>query len=45
VENKKILKDVCGLHPDVINGKKKGFSNPYFTNDDWVDFTLNTLIQ
>jgi asparagine synthase (glutamine-hydrolysing) len=45
VENKKILKDVCGLHPDVVNGKKKGFSNPYFTNDDWVDFTLNNLTR
>lgn len=42
-ENKRILKDVCGLHPDVIAGKKRGFSNPYFTNDEWVDFTLKNL--
>lgn len=43
VENKRILKDVSGLHTEVINGKKKGFSNPYFTNDEWVDFTLKNL--
>lgn len=42
-ENKRILKDVCGLHPDVIAGKKRGFSNPYFTNDEWVEFTLKNL--
>lgn len=42
-ENKRILKDVSGLHPDVIAGKKRGFSNPYFTNDEWVDFTLKNL--
>lgn len=40
VENKKILKDVCGLHPDVINGKKKGFSNPYFSNQEWTEFLI-----
>lgn len=43
LENKRILKDVSGLHPDVINGKKKGFSNPYFSNDRWVDFVLKNL--
>ena len=42
-ENKRILKDVSSLHPDVINGKKKGFSNPFFTNDEWVNFTLKNL--
>ena len=42
-ENKRILKDISGLHPDVIAGKKRGFSNPYFTNDEWVDFTLKNL--
>lgn len=40
LENKKILKDVCGLHPDVVNGKKRGFSNPYYTNLEWADYVL-----
>jgi hypothetical protein len=40
LENKKILKDVCGLHPSVVYGKKRGFSNPYFTNLEWADFVL-----
>lgn len=43
LENKRILKDISGLHPDVINGPKKGFSNPYFSNDGWVNFTLKNL--
>lgn len=43
IENKRILKDVCGLSENVIKGKKRGFSNPYFTNDEWVDFTLKNL--
>jgi len=43
LENKRILKDVCGLHEDVVNGKKKGFSNPYFSNEQWVDFALENL--
>lgn len=43
LENKRILKDVCGLHEDVIKGKKRGFSNPYFNNDEWVEFTLENL--
>jgi len=38
LDNKRILKDISGLHPDVINGKKRGFSNPHFTNDEWVKF-------
>jgi len=43
LENKRILKDVCGLHEDVVNGKKKGFSNPYFTNEQWAQFALENL--
>lgn len=43
LENKRILKDVSELHPDVIDGRKKGFSNPYFTNDGWVNYTLQNL--
>lgn len=37
--NKRILKDVSGLDEFIINGPKKGFSNPG-TNDDWVNFIL-----
>lgn len=40
-EGKRILKDVSGLHPDVVNGKKRGFSNPYMTNFQWATFALN----
>lgn len=43
LENKRILKDVCGLHEDVVNGKKKGFSNPYFSNSEWAEFALKNL--
>jgi asparagine synthase (glutamine-hydrolysing) len=44
-ENKKILKDISGLHPEVIAGKKRGFSNPHFTNDQWAKFALSERIQ
>lgn len=43
LENKRILKDISGLHPDVINGKKRGFSNPHFTNDEWVEFCKRNI--
>jgi len=43
LENKRILKDISGLHPDVVNGKKQGFSNPHFTNDEWTKFCKNNL--
>lgn len=43
LNNKRILKDISGLHPDVINGKKRGFSNPHFTNDEWVKFCKERL--
>jgi asparagine synthase (glutamine-hydrolysing) len=39
LENKRILKDISLLDESVINGKKKGFSNP-ITNDEWVDFVV-----
>jgi asparagine synthase (glutamine-hydrolysing) len=38
---KRILKDISGLHPDVVAGKKRGFSNPYMTNFEWATFALN----
>jgi hypothetical protein len=43
LNNKRILKDISGLHPDVIKGKKRGFSNPHFTNDEWVEFCKNNI--
>jgi len=43
LNNKRILKDISGLHPDVINGKKRGFSNPHFTNDEWVEFCKESI--
>lgn len=45
LKNKRILKDISGLHPDVINGGKKGFSNPYMTNDQWVEFIINQITK
>jgi asparagine synthase (glutamine-hydrolysing) len=38
---KRILKDISGLNPDVLAGKKRGFSNPYMTNYEWATFALN----
>ncbi len=43
IENKRILKDVSGLSENVLKGKKRGFSNPLFTNGEWVNFTLKNL--
>ena len=43
LEDKRILKDVSGLHFEVLNAKKKGFSNPHFTNKEWVKFTLKHI--
>jgi len=45
LKNKRILKDISGLHPEVINGSKKGFSNPYMTNDQWVEFIINQITK
>lgn len=45
LQGKKILKDISGLHPLVLNGKKKGFSNPFMNNDQWVEFIINRLKQ
>lgn len=38
---KRILRDVSGLSSDVVMGKKKGWSNPYVTNEEWAKFCLN----
>lgn len=41
--NKRILRDVCGLHDQVANGAKRGFSNPYLTNYEWAQYALRQL--
>jgi asparagine synthase (glutamine-hydrolysing) len=41
--NKKLLKEVSGLPEQIINSPKKGFSNPYATNDEWTELALTTL--
>jgi asparagine synthase (glutamine-hydrolysing) len=40
LKDKRILKDISGLHEDVISGRKRGFSNPYFTNQEWTEFVI-----
>lgn len=39
--NKRILKDISGLPKEVVEGKKRGFSNPYCTNFEWAKYALN----
>lgn len=39
---KRILKDISGLSDEVVNGKKRGFSNPYMTNFEWAKFVLRS---
>lgn len=41
LENKRILKDISGLPSQITEGKKIGFSNPHFTNEEWVKFCLS----
>ena len=43
LKNKLILKDISGLNEAVLTSSKKGFSNPYCTNEDWVNLCLNNL--
>ena len=43
LKNKQILKDISGLNKRVLNSKKRGFTNPYFTNKEWVDFALKKV--
>jgi asparagine synthase (glutamine-hydrolysing) len=45
LENKRILKDISGLDPEVLKGKKRGFSNPYMTNLEWVEFITSKIKQ
>ena len=43
LDNKRILKDISGLSETVLNGKKRGFSNPHFNNQQWIDLAITTL--
>lgn len=43
--NKRILKDISGLPKEIIEGKKRGFSNPYCTNFEWATYALNHKIK
>lgn len=45
LQNKRILKDISGLHPQVLSSPKRGFTNPYFTNTEWVDYALKHKLQ
>lgn len=38
--NKKILRDISGLDERVVKSKKRGFSNPYLTNDVWSQYMM-----
>ena len=43
LENKRILKDISCLSDNVLNGKKRGFSNPHYTNKEWIDHVKRNL--
>lgn len=45
LNNKRILKDISGLHPDVTFGRKRGFSNPHISNAQWAKFALSETIE
>lgn len=39
-KNKRILRDISGLDERVVKSKKRGFSNPYLTNDEWAQYMM-----
>lgn len=41
-KDKRILKDISGLHTEVVNGNKKGFSNPV-SSTEWTEFCLRQV--
>jgi len=43
LNNKRILKDISELDIKVKHGKKRGFSNPHFTNKQWVNHATRYL--
>lgn len=44
-KEKRILKDISGLTKEVVNGKKRGFSNPFVSNFDWASFAMQQKIK
>jgi len=40
VREKKILKSISGLPDSITTAKKRGWSNPYYTNREWTDFMM-----
>jgi len=44
LENKRILKDISGLPKEITEGKKRGFSNPHYTNEEWVKLCLKSIM-
>ena len=43
LKNKRILKDISGLPKEITEGNKRGFSNPHYTNQEWVKSCLNFI--
>jgi asparagine synthase (glutamine-hydrolysing) len=41
--NKKILKGVSGLQDQITQGRKRGFSNPFYSNEDWINHCLKYI--
>ena len=41
---KRILKDISGLPDEILVAKKRGFSNPHFTNKQWIDHVKARLV-
>lgn len=44
LKDKRILKDISGLNNKVLEGKKRGFSNPHIDNNQWVDIALKSIL-
>ena len=41
---KRILKDISGLPDEILVAKKRGFSNPHFTNKEWTHHVKTGLV-
>jgi asparagine synthase (glutamine-hydrolysing) len=41
---KRILKDISGLPDEILVAKKRGFSNPHFTNKEWTHHVKSRLV-
>lgn len=43
LKDKRILKDISGLDETVLKCRKRGFSNPHYTNKEWVELAISKL--